>query len=479
MHTMHTHDEDRPAEPAGIEITELIPILSNAESSRVDAAGTRPRDTGPLDADPLDIGARWVGEIQAGDRFADTVLLREPHHHTRARLLVRDGTAVRGFIDVGVESGTVLGREVTREAARLPAAPPAPAAAAAPPVSVVVCTRDRTRELTRVVDSLLAMDYPEFEVVIVDNAASSLDTWRYVDAHHDPRLRVVNASVPGLAAARNRGLEEARHGVVAFTDDDVIVDRHWLRCLSRPFADPAVGCVTGLVPAAQLHTTAQVVFEQRVGWSSSISRRTYAIADGGVHGALFPFRVADYGTGANFAVRRATAFELGGFDEALGAGSPTKGGEDIDWFVRTLVGGYTLVFEPDAITWHQHRTDDGALLSQAHGYGLGLGAWLTKVAMDRQLAPLAWSRSGSALRHLVVSVGARSRPVGTAATGPVQVHRTVAGAGREEITGLMAGPRALLTARAQGRKAAPFRSFAALPPIVAAVGSPGSTSSSQ
>ena len=44
------------------------------------------------------------------------------------------------------------------------------------------------------------------------------------------------------------------------------------------------------------------------------------------------------GTGANFAVLRSAYDALGGFDEALGAGTLTRGGEDLDWFVRTLTG---------------------------------------------------------------------------------------------------------------------------------------------
>ncbi|MFW0786026.1 glycosyltransferase [Gordonia sp. CPCC 206044] len=417
----------------------------------------------PSDAPTDTAESRWVGEIQAHDEFADTVSLKNGAGYQRARLLVRDGTSVRGFIEVGVEDATVLGREVAREASRLPHVGTAnDSANTVVAASVVLCTRDRTDEAKRVIDSLLSMDHPDFEIVVVDNAASSLDTWRYVDGLGDPRVRVVHASVPGLAAARNRGLEEARREIVAFTDDDVVVDRHWLTCLTRAFTDdPSVACVTGLVPAAELRTAAQMTFENRVGWSTSVQRRTYRLSDKAIHGDLFPFRVSDYGTGANFAVRRSAAIALGGFDEALGAGSPTKGGEDIDWFVRTLVAGHTLVFEPDAVTWHQHREDDAALLSQAHGYGLGLGAWITKVALDRHLAPLALARLRHATGHLVTSVSRRS--VGVSQAAPAD-STGVAGAARAEVSGLLAGPRALLTARAQGRKSAPFKRFPAADP---------------
>ncbi|MET9202545.1 glycosyltransferase [Gordonia sp. NPDC003585] len=405
------------------------------------------------DGPPTTEDGRWIGEVQLSQPYADTVKALDSDGYQQARLLVRNGRTVLGFIEVGIDDGVILGREVCREMSRLPErAAHDSVPADLPPVSVVLCTRDRTAAATRAVESLLAMDYPQFEVVVVDNAATTLDTWRYVDSLADPRVRAIHASVPGLAAARNRGLEAATHAIVAFTDDDVVVDRYWLERLVAPLSDPAVACVTGLVPAAQLRTAAQCTFEQRVRWANSLERREYR-RDDPSHGKLFPFRVGDYGTGANFAVRRSVAFALGGFDEALGAGSPAKGGEDIDWFVRTIVAGHTLVFEPDAITWHQHRDDDDALSAQAHGYGLGLGAWLTKIAFDRDLAPLALARAGSAVAHLVTSFYGRAKPR-SAPSVP-----SVTGAARAEFSGLIAGPRALLTARSQGRKPKPFRHF--------------------
>ncbi|MGV9825934.1 glycosyltransferase [Gordonia sp. NPDC003429] len=414
------------------EIHELWPVISSDEP-------------------PENDGAKWVGEIQSSFTFADTVKLHGGDGYVRARLLVREGTHVCGFVEAGVEDSALFGRELTREMRRLPDRDVDPLPDYDTGVSVVVCTRDRTDALRRVLDSILAMDYPTFEVIVVDNAASNLDTWRYIDTHPDARVNIVQAAVPGLAHARNCGLEAASFPVVAYTDDDVVVDKDWLRCLVRPFADEDVACVTGLVPPAELRTETQFTFEHRVGWAASIDRRTFLMKERHTHHRLFPFKVADYGTGANFAIRRNIGYELGGFDEGLGAGSPAKGGEDIDWFVRTIVAGHALVYEPEAIVWHQHRTDSAALTSQALGYGVGLGAWIAKVATDRHLAPLAAGRMVAAATHLVSSLYQRSG-------GRDLSGKEVTAAARAEIAGLFAGPRALFDARSQGRPRKPLKS---------------------
>ena len=90
---------------------------------------------------------------------------------------------------------------------------------------------------------------------------------------------------------------------------------------------------------------------------------------------LFLFQIGRFGTGANFAVRREVIVDLGLFDERLGAGTATRGGEDLDVFFRVLASGHSPAIEPASIIWHRHRSDNDALLSQARGYGTGLGAW--------------------------------------------------------------------------------------------------------
>lgn len=337
--------------------------------------------------------AAWVGEVRhAGDEVAagqeEPVRLRHAEGYSRARLLVRDRDGrPRGVVAVPVTGGAIDAGVLRRALTGLPVHPPAEPVVRRPAISVVLCTRDRPEDLAVALDSLLRQDYPDFEVVVVDNAPTTDATTITVAALADPRVRVVTEPVPGLSNARNAGVAAARHEWIAFTDDDVIVDEHWLRGIARgirPHGRPgqAVGAVTGLVVAAELRTPSQAWFESRVSWSDSLAPRVFDVRRPPDDVALFPFRVGAYGTGANFAVHRRVLAEVGGFDPRLGAGSPALGGEDIDFFYRLVVRGHQLSYEPSALVWHRHRDSPAALRAQAVGYGRGFSSWLTKLALS-------------------------------------------------------------------------------------------------
>jgi len=199
-------------------------------------------------------------------------------------------------------------------------------------VSVVVCTRNRPESILVTLRSLLAMHYQPFEIVVVDNAPSSDATKDAVLAAYvaDPRVSYVREPRPGLSCARNRGLSEASADIVAFTDDDVTVDRWWLDGIVRGFrAAPDVTCVTGMVGTAQLENAAQLYFHLGSAWGTVRESRIFDLVENRYDSPLYPFLPGLIGAGANFAVSRALMKEIGGFDEALGAGTPSGGGEDL------------------------------------------------------------------------------------------------------------------------------------------------------
>jgi GT2 family glycosyltransferase len=398
--------------------------------------------------------ARWIGYLDidtVGDHDGQvTVTITRPDEYRMARILLRDGSGPIDFVEAEIVDGAVTLTIPARLRQPVPAAP-----SPLPPISVVLCTRERPDDLTGALASLRAVEYPDFEIVVVDNAPSTDATARVIAAAADPRIRRVVEPVAGLSNARNAGLSAARHDIVAFTDDDVVVDPLWLHGLARGFdrADE-VSCVCGMVPSGELRTAAQVYFDQRVSWASTLAPRSYSLADPPTDLPLFPFQVGIYGTGANFAIRRRAATTMGGFDEALGAGTFTRGGEDIDMFFRLVAAGHTLVNEPAAIVWHRHRSDGEALLIQARGYGLGLGAWLTKVGLDRDHRRLALRVARKQFRSSL-RAGAG---YGAVMVPPADLGNSIPkSVGRTEVLSVLGGPWALWQGRRQGRRSSPMR----------------------
>jgi len=257
--------------------------------------------------------------------------------------------------------------------------------AATPLVSVVIATHNRTASLALTLDSLLALDYPAYEIILVDNAPSNTTTADLIQQRygHLPQVRYVREERPGLAIAHNRGLQEVTGQIVAFTDDDVIVDRHWLTALVGGFAlADDVACVTGMIAPAELETPTQGWIEQ-FGFSKGFQRRIFDLDQYRPATPLYPYAAGTFGSGANMAFRSAVLRQLGGFDPALGAGSLALGGDDLAAFFQVIVHGYKLVYEPAALVQHWHRREYAGLRRQAYGYGVGLTAFLTKTLLER------------------------------------------------------------------------------------------------
>jgi GT2 family glycosyltransferase len=287
-----------------------------------------------------------------------------------------------------------------------------------PSISVVVPTICvEPAQLVRTIDSLLALDYPRCDILVVDNRTDSQTPLPGFSSSE--RVRCVSEPRPGISAARNRGVAEATGDVVAFTDDDVSVDADWLRALGTCFAlHPEVEGVGGLVLPRELDTQPQLWFEEFFGGFSHSFQASLMSNDlSRENDPLFPYSPGRFGAGCNMAFRRTSLGRVGGFNLALGTGTHSKGGEDLAMFLDLALDGATLAFEPSALVRHSHRTTEAAFLKQVFGYGAGLTAMFSAlvVARPRELAHIV-ARLPLAYRQLTRSVA--ERPFDTETTYP-------------------------------------------------------------
>ncbi len=214
-----------------------------------------------------------------------------------------------------------------------------------PRVSVVVCTFNGQRTIARCLESLRKVDYPDCEVIVVDDGSTDA-TPSIIRCYP---FRVIHADHRGLSEARNAGLAAATGEIVAYIDDDAYPDPHWLKYLAHKFAHSGhVGVGGPNIPPHGDGAIAECV----------------ANAPGGPVHVLISDHEAEHIPGCNMAFRKSALETIGGFD-----GQFRTAGDDVDicWRLRQL--GWTLGFSPAAMVWHHRRNSIRAYWRQQIGYG--------------------------------------------------------------------------------------------------------------
>jgi len=218
--------------------------------------------------------------------------------------------------------------------------------ARAPFVSVIVCSYNGGRTLAACLDSLGKLNYPDYEVILVDDG--STDDTAYVAAQF-PRVRYIHQTNHGLSHARNTGAAAAKGEVLAYTDSDCMADVDWLYYLIGTLVSGDYAGVGGpnVTPPAQNWIQACV-----------------AAAPGGPSHVLLSDTIAEHIPGCNMAFYRWAFERVGGFDAEY-----HKAGDDVDFCWRIQQAGWVIAFSPTAIVWHYRRFTLRAFLKQQDGYG--------------------------------------------------------------------------------------------------------------
>jgi glycosyltransferase involved in cell wall biosynthesis len=218
-----------------------------------------------------------------------------------------------------------------------------------PKVSVIVCSYNGAQTLGACLASLLEIDYPNYEIVLVDDGSTDATPDIVRSFAHAPKLVPVRQKNMGLSFARNVGAQTATGDILAYTDGDCMADPDWLyylvgTLLSGPYA--GVGGPNISPPAAN--------------WVQAC----VSAAPGGPSHVLLTDVIAEHIPGCNMAFHRWAFERVGGFDPEY-----RKAGDDVDFCWRLQNSGQVIAFSASAIVWHYRRFTLQAFKRQQEGYG--------------------------------------------------------------------------------------------------------------
>jgi len=236
-------------------------------------------------------------------------------------------------------------------------------------VSVIVCTYNRRQMLDCALESILRSKMPQsvpWELLVVDNNSSDR-TCEVVEKYallHPDRIRYFHEARQGKSFALNYAVRESRGEVLAFTDDDVLVEQEWLWNL------------TACLQSGEWAGTAGRIIPT---WDHPIPR-WLSTSDILVRGALValdlgpkPVAMAQAPIGANMAYRKEVFEKHGLFRTDLGrTGGNLMACEDTEFGQRLLRRGEKLRYEPSAVVYHpvpQKRISKKYFLAWSYGHG--------------------------------------------------------------------------------------------------------------
>lgn len=227
------------------------------------------------------------------------------------------------------------------------AASPLPRLKRYPRVSVVVCSYNGSRTLDDCLRSLRKLNYPDYEVVLVDDG--STDAVPEIAKSYD-YIRYFRQENKGLSVARNVGMELATGEIIAYTDDDCFPDEDWLYFLVAKLLESDASGVGG---------------PNFLPWKDGPVAACVNASPGTPAHILVDDNLAEHIPGCNMAFWADRLRGIGGFDAAYRAA-----GDDVDVCWRLQEEGDHIVFAPAAMVWHHRRATVNAYLKQQRGYGI-------------------------------------------------------------------------------------------------------------
>ncbi len=236
-------------------------------------------------------------------------------------------------------------------------------------IAVIVAARDAQATIRKCLDSLLALDYPVYEVIVVDDG--SKDNTPGILEEYKDKIKVITLRGNGPSAARNAASRQTQAEYLAFTDSDCIADRQWLKELLKGFSGQEAAACGGRqdVPADESEFGKDVFsFMRGSRFFTDYSRRS--------QGGVIEVR---HNPSYNVMYRKDIFLREGGFLEGLWPG------EDVELDYRLKIKGYKMIWNPDAIVYHYKPRDMVSFKKMMSRYGWAQGFLVRRYGFFRRI----------------------------------------------------------------------------------------------
>ena len=245
-------------------------------------------------------------------------------------------------------------------------------------ISVIVCTYNRSKKIENCLKALLrqSLDKDEYEIIVVNDG--STDNTEKILKKYSVKT-ITNITNKGLAESRNIGTLKSTAKILAFTDDDCVPDKHWLKNILSAYTDRKIIAVGGkIVPLRLNHLLLKYysLYNPLAHLASDSYKLSYPLYN------LFQYFKRTFYLhelldtqnhlyliiGANMSMRRSTYNLVGGFDKDL-----KFGGEEEDFWIKVnkLMPKAILKYAPNALIKHDYEPSFIKALKQNYRYGTG------------------------------------------------------------------------------------------------------------
>lgn len=226
-----------------------------------------------------------------------------------------------------------------------------------PSISILVPAYNEAAVLERALASLMRLDYPDYEVLVIDDGSrdDTLAVAAQWEGQHGPaHIRVITKPNGGKATALNAGIAHSKHPLIMCMDADSHLERRTLLSAARHFRDPAVGAVAG-----------NVKVENRGRIVTRLQALEY------IEGLNMPRRAQGFVAAVNIVpgpvglFRREALEEVGGYDTDTFA-------EDADLTLKLMAAGWRVEYEDQAIAWSEAPESWRDLTQQRYRWTRGI-----------------------------------------------------------------------------------------------------------